>query len=307
MVKNHGGILIRAAAIFPGQGSEYPGMLSCIRKVPITDEVFGRINDVAKRNILEAMQDHAGQGLNDPVVSQLAVFGASACYWDLLREKEDFQCVAGHSLGFYAALHASCAVSLEDCAGIIINVQKAIESVSGSSSGLMASIMGLRTEQVEEICMQLDDVYVSNVNSVTQTVISGWKNAVQSACSMALEDGALTVKELAISYPLHSPLMDGIHDMIMPSIQSLQIREPKVPVISHLDGRPLDAEGIAHVLTTQLTEKVVWRDTVKAIRQMGINRFVEVGPSDVLSKLVRWIERDAQSFRAEELIPCQAS
>ena len=297
--------MLRAAAIFPGQGSEYPGMLSCIRMAPITDEVFGRINHVAGTDILEAAQDRTDHGLNDPVVSQLAVFGASVCYWHLLSRKEDFQSVAGHSLGFYAALYASGAVTLEDCAGIIMNVQKAIESVSGHKSGLMASVMGLRTEQVEEICRQLDDVYVSNINSLTQTVISGWKDAVQAACSMALEDGALTVKELAITYPLHSPLMNGIEDVIRPFIQSLSIREPKVSVVSHLDGRPLDAEGIAHVLTLQLTRKVIWRDTVKAIRQGGINRFVEVGPSDVLSKLVRWIERDAQSFRAEELVPCQ--
>jgi len=307
VVKYHGNILLRAAAIFPGQGSEYPGMLSCIRKAPITDEVFGRINQVAGRDILEAAEDQADHGLNDPVVSQLAVFGASACYWDLLRKKEDFQCVAGHSLGFYAALYASGAVSLEDCADLIINVQKAIDTVSKNRPGLMASIMGLRTEQVEEICGQLEDVYVSNVNSITQTVISGWKDAVQSACSMALEDGALSVKELAIAYPLHSPLMDGIEDAIGHAVSLLRISEPEIPVISHIDGNVLHCEGIARVLATQLTKKVLWRDTVKAIRQKGINRFVEVGPSDVLSKLVRWIERDAESFRAEELVPCPTS
>jgi [acyl-carrier-protein] S-malonyltransferase len=305
--KIHGGILLRAAAIFPGQGSEYPGMFSGIRKAPITDEIFGRINHIAKRNILEAAQDHTDYGLNDPVVSQLAVFGASASYWHLLSRKENFQYVAGHSLGFYAALYASGAVSLEDCAGLIINVQKAIEAVSDNKSGLMASIMGLRTEQVEEICRQLDDVYVSNVNSITQTVISGWKDAVQSACSMAFEDGALAVKELAISYPLHSPLMNGIEDVIRHIVTPLEIKEPKVPIMSHIDGNVLDCKGIARVLTTQLTRKVLWRDTVKAIRQEGINRFVEVGPSDILSKLVRWIERDAESFRAEELVPCQTS
>ncbi|MBI5633192.1 MAG: ACP S-malonyltransferase [Nitrospirae bacterium] len=299
--------MLKAAAIFPGQGSGYSGMLSCIRKAPITDEVFGRIMHVAKRDILDAAEGHAAYGLNDPVVSQLAVFGASASYWHMLRNKENFQYIAGHSLGFYAALYASGAVSLEDCAGIIMNVQKAIESVSGNKSGLMASIMGLRTEQVEEICSQLDGVHVSNINSITQTVISGWKDAVRTACSLALEDGALAVKELAIANPLHSPLMNGIEDVISHDVALLEIREPKVPVMSHIDSSPLDAEGIARVLSMQLTKKVRWSDTVKAIRQEGINRFIEVGPSDVLSRLVRWIERDAESLRAEELVPCQTS
>jgi len=296
---------LKAAAIFPGQGSEYPGMLTGLSSAPITAEVFGRIDHVAKRDILASVQGHAEHGLSDPVVSHLAVFGASACYWDLLRQRENFQCVAGHSLGFYAALYAAGALTLEDCAALIITIQQAIQTVSGQRPGLMASIMGLRTEQVEEICVQLEDVHVSNINSVSQTVISGWKDAVETACSMALEDGALAVKELAIPYPLHSPLMSSVQDLIMPFIQSLTIREPQVTVISHLDGSRLDAKGIAHVLATQLGRKVVWKDTVKAIRQMEINRFVEVGPSDVLSKLVRWIERDAQSFRAEELVPCQ--
>jgi [acyl-carrier-protein] S-malonyltransferase len=295
------------AAIFPGQGSEYPGMLSSIRKAKITGEIFSRINHVVGKNILEAAEDQTDHGLNDPVVSQLAVFGVSACYWHLLSKKEDFQSVAGHSLGFYAALYASGAVSLEDCAGIIVHVQKAIESVSGNKSGLMASIMGLRTEQVEEICSQLEDVYVSNVNSLTQNVISGRKDAVQSACSMALEDGALSVKELSIYYPLHSPLMNGIEDVIRHFVAPLEIKEPKVPVMSHIDSVPLHAGDIAHVLSMQLTRKVLWRDTVKAIRQSGIDRFVEVGPSDVLSNLVRWIERDADSLRAEELVTCQTS
>ncbi|MBI5847261.1 MAG: ACP S-malonyltransferase [Nitrospirae bacterium] len=298
---------MKSAAIFPGQGSEYPGMLSCLRKSPAADEVFGRINHVAERDILEAAQHLADYGTIDPVVSQLAVFGASASYWQMLGRMEDFQCVAGHSLGFYAAVYASGAVSLEDSAAIILKVQQAIEAVSGNTSGLMASIMGLRTEQVEEICMLLDDVYVSNVNSITQTVISGSKDAVQSACSMALEDGALSVKELAISYPLHSPLMSGIEDVIRNAIAPFEITDPKVPVMSHIDGSVLDSQGIARVISTQLTRKVLWRDTVKAIRQKGINRFVEVGPSDVLSKLVRWTERDAETYRAEELIVCQTS
>lgn len=296
--------MLRTAAIFPGQGSEYSGMLSGIRKSPVTVEVFSRIDHVAKRDLLEAALAHTDHRLSDPVVSQLSVFGASACYWQLLRKQEDFRCVAGHSLGFYAALYASGAVTLEDCAAIIIHVQKAIESISGGRTGLMASIMGLPTEQVEEICAELDDVYVSNVNSATQTVISGWKDAVQSACSMALEDGALSVKELPIAYPLHSPLMHGIEDMIRQAVAMLRIREPEVPVISHINGDVLQSEDIAGVLTAQLTQKVLWKDTVKTIRQKGINRFVEVGPSDVLSKLVRWIERDAESFRAEELVPC---
>jgi malonyl CoA-acyl carrier protein transacylase len=100
--------------------------------------------------------------------------------------------------------------------------------------------------------------------------------------------------------------MDGVEDIVRPFISSITIRDPAIPLFSHLDGALLDAAGIVRVLAGQLTRSVIWRDTVKAMKQQGITRFVEVGPSDVLSKLVRWIDRDTESLKAEELVPCQS-
>jgi len=295
-----------SAAIFPGQGSEYTGMLACIREEAILSDIFNRISAVAGSDILTAALSEGPAGLADIRISQLAVFGTSVCYWHLLRESERFHCLAGHSLGLYAALYAAGSVSLEDCADIILKVQEAIEMVSGNRPGLMASIIGLKTGEMEDICRETGGVYVSGVNSATQTVISGWEEHTRKACRAAQEAGALGSKELPISFPLHSPLMNGVEDIISPLLSSLGIREPAIPLLSHLDGYPLDAAGIVRVLTGQLTRKVLWRDTVKAIRQKGIDRFIEIGPSDVLSNLVRWVERDAEACRAEELVPCQS-
>lgn len=297
---------MRSAAIFPGQGSEYPGMLSCIRDAQITSDIFTALNAIAERDILTAALNESPQELADIRLSQLALFGTSACYWHLLREGERFDCLAGHSLGLYAALYASGSVSLEDCARIILKVQDAIETVTGNRTGLMASIMGLKTDEVETICRETGSVYVSNVNSATQTVISGWEAHTRKACGAAMKAGALGSRELPICFPLHSPLMRGVEDIISPFISSINIHAPAIPLFSHVDGALLDAAGIARLLTGQLTRSVRWRDTVKAIRQQGIIRFVEVGPSDVLSKLVRWIDRDAESLKAEELVPCQS-
>ena len=295
-----------SAAIFPGQGSEYPGMLSCIRDAGITSDIFGALSAIAGSNVLTAVLSEDPQELADIRISQLAVFGTSACYWHLLRESERFQCLAGHSLGLYAALYASGSVSLEDCARIILKVQDAIETVAGSRTGLMVSIMGLTTDEVEKICRETGGVYVSNVNAAAQTVISGWEEHTRKACSAAMRAGALGTRELPICFPLHSPLMDGVEDIVRPFISSITIRDPAIPLFSHLDGALLDAAGIVRVLAGQLTRSVIWRDTVKAMKQQGITRFVEVGPSDVLSKLVRWIDRDTESLKAEELVPCQS-
>jgi len=297
---------IRSAAIFPGQGSEYPGMAAGIGDAVILHDTFSRISAVAGRDLLAAALGGDPAGLRDARASQLALFGTSACYWRLLAECERFHCLAGHSLGLYAALYASGSVSLEDCAAIILQVQDAIELVSGNRKGLMASVIGLKTDEVERICSETGGVYVSNVNSATQIVISGWEEHTRTACRAALKAGALGVRELPISFPLHSPLMQGTEDMVGPFVTSITIQEPAIPLLSHLDGKPLDAPGISRVLCGQLTQKVLWRDTVKALSQRGIGRFLEVGPSDVLSKLVRWIERDSEIVGAEELVPCQS-
>jgi len=299
--------VIRSAAIFPGQGSEYPGMAACIREEVILHDIFSRISTVAGKDILAAALGEDPAVLTDVRASQLALFGTSICYWQLLTESEQFHCLAGHSLGLYAALYASGAVSLENCADIILKVQEAIEIISLNRKGLMASVIGMKTGEVERICRGIGGVYVSIVNSATQTVISGWEEQTREACSAAIKAGALGSRELPISFPLHSPLMQGIEDLVSPLVASMVIREPAIPLLSHLDGNPLDAAGISRVLCGQLTQKVLWRDTVKAIRQGGIERFLEVGPSDVLSKLVRWIERDSEILRAEELVPCQSS
>jgi [acyl-carrier-protein] S-malonyltransferase len=297
---------ILSAAIFPGQGSEYPGMAACVREGVILHDIFSRISEVAGKDILAAALGEEPADLTDVRVSQLALFGTSVCYWRLLAESERFHCLAGHSLGLYAALYASGSVSLEDCADIILKVQEAIEITSGNRKGLMASIVGLNAGEVERICSEIGSVYVSNVNSATQIVISGWEEQTREACRDAMKAGALGSRELPISFPLHSPLMQGVEDNISPSVALIAIREPSIPLLSHLDGNPLDAAGIFRVLCGQLTQKVLWRDTVKAIRQGGIKRFLEVGPSDVLSKLVRWIERDSEILRAEELVPCHS-
>jgi len=281
-------------------------MLSCIKEAGITSDIFTTLNAIAERDILTAALTENPQELADIRLSQLALFGTSACYWHLLRESERFDCLAGHSLGLYAALYASGSVSLEDCARIILKVQDAIEMVTGNRTGLMASIMGLKTDEVETICTETGSVYVSNVNSATQTVISGLEAHTRKACGAAMKAGALGSRELPICFPLHSPLMRGVEDIISPFISSINIHAPAIPLFSHVDGALLDAAGIARLLTGQLTRSVLWRDTVNAIKQQGITRFVEVGPSDVLSKLVRWIDRDTESLKAEELVPCQS-
>jgi len=295
---------MKTAGIFPGQGSEYPGMLECISEYELTKYVFGRINEISGKDIFRVTVEGPESRLREPLIAQLSVFGTSVCYWHLLNNQMDFNGLAGHSLGFYSALYAAGSIPLDDCIRIIIKVHEAIDSLMKDRSGLMASITGLKTEEVKNICNDTAEVFFSNINSASQIVISGSASGVKKACERALQAGALSVKELPIPYPLHSPMMDGIENILRPFINRIEIKKPSIPVISHLDNTVLDQKGISDVLCGQLSKKIMWRDTIKCFASSGINRFVEIGPSDVLSKLVRWIERDAESLRAEEVLDC---
>ncbi|GAB4483031.1 MAG: ACP S-malonyltransferase [Thermodesulfovibrionales bacterium] len=292
------------AAIFPGQGAEYPGMLDCIRGRREAARIFGRIEEVSGRQMPETA---VGDWLDDHLNAQLAVFGTSVCYWELLRGTVRFDRMAGHSLGFYAALCASGALALDDCVRVIMEVQTAIEAGSNGTPGGMASVLGLPEPRLEAICSRVGGVYVANVNSATQIVISGTKQSVSAASRLALEAGALAVKELPIRHPLHSPLMQGIEERLTPFVRTLAVSRPHVPLLSHLDASLLDVDGIRTTLAGQLVRKVAWRQTVTSLAAAGTGRFFELGPSDTLSKLVRWIERGAESVQAEEVLRCRAA
>lgn len=296
---------MKTAGLFPGQGSEYPGMLRYIAGYQITGEVFERINSISGRDIYSIALEGPEDTLRDSLHAQLAVFGASACYWRLLGSQTNFYGLAGHSLGFYTALYAAGSLSLDDCIRIIIRVNDVIKDITDNKKGLMASIMGLRADAVEDICKDSGYAFISGINSATQIVIAGIDTDVRKACEKAMLSGALNAKELPIPYTMHTPIMEGIDSALRPFISRIKIKKPAIPVLSHLDAKLLDRSGIEDVLCGQLSRTVNWRDTIKYFSDAGISRFLEIGPSDVLSKLVRWIERDAEVHKAEEALNCQ--
>lgn len=298
---------MKQAGIFPGQGSEYPGMALCVGEHEITQQVFHRIREISGMDVLSAATGTSPDGLRDPVVAQLAVLGTSVSYWGLLRAGEEFSGLAGHSMGFYAALHAAGSLDLDEAILMVLEAHRAIITASAGRPGRMAAVIGLKTQEVEELCRLRDTVYVSNVNSATQIVISGAPHEVRSVCDEALGAGALSVKELPIPFALHCPLMEGVGDLLEDFVGGLEVRQPAVPVISHLDGILLDRQGIKEVLRFQLSRPVLWRDTVTRFLGMGVSGFLEMGPSNVLSKLVRWIARDAECRTAEEVMNCQGA
>lgn len=285
--------------IFPGQGSEYLGMLRSLKGYTIVDKVFGEVKKLSGVDLYRFIMEGPLDTLKKPLNAQLSVFGVSVCYWELLKKRYKFKTLAGHSLGFYTALYASGAVGLKDSIKVIIEAQRAIEEISDNGRWAMTAIIGLRVDECEVLCANAGDVYVANVNSMTQVVISGKRDMVKYVTEKAIERGALSIREIDIPYPLHSPFMIGIGKRLMPFINGIRIEEPSIPVFDHTGRGFLKKQEIMSVLSEQLENKVLWRDVI-----MGLDShvFLEVGPSDVLSKMVKWIKRDAEVITAEEII-----
>jgi len=274
-------------------------MLRPLAGHPCAERVFSRIKELSGRDLYGLAMDGPEDALRSALNAQLSVFGASACYWELLKGRYGFSALTGHSLGFYTALYAAGSIGFEDAVKIIMEAHRAIEETAGEGQWAMAAIIGLKAEDCELLCAGAGGVYVANINSASQTVVSGKADMVKYVSGAAIEMGALSVRHLPIAYPLHSPFMAGIVERLSPVVRQMKISEPQIPVLDHTGGGRLDGEGIKGVLSGQLQRKVLWRD---AVLGMGADRFIEIGPSDVLTKLVRWVLRDAEVMSAETLI-----
>jgi [acyl-carrier-protein] S-malonyltransferase len=167
----------------------------------------------------------------------------------------------------------------------------------------MTAIIGLKSDIIDDICKGIPDVFVANINSATQVVVSGRLEQISKVEEVVLKEGALDVKRLDINVPLHSPLMKGVGDLIGEGIRNIELSGPGIPVVGHTNPEILDdVDKIRDVICNQLTRRVLWRDAVSFMQEQGVNEYIEVGPSDVLSKIIRWIHRDAIAITSEEIM-----
>lgn len=235
------------------------------------------------------------------------MYGDSVALWDSVSPKIRFSMLVGHSLGFYAALYAAGALGMEEGKEVISRAHAAILEVSSGVGGGMSAVIGLRSSLIGEICGRIHGVYVANINAGNQVVISGTADGLAAAEEAALVEGAFLVRRLAVNAPLHSPLMGGIEDLMDDALRGISIGKPVIPLVNHVSPGLLEsAEQIREVLRSQLTAKVLWRDAVLFMVESGATTFVELGTSDVLSRIVKWIRRDLVVCSPDEVAVMEA-
>ncbi|MBW2039479.1 MAG: ACP S-malonyltransferase [Deltaproteobacteria bacterium] len=208
--------------------------------------------------------------------------------WDLITE---------HSMGIYAALAAAGAMTFEDGLEMVKGIGIVLEEMGRKRPGGMATVIGLGREEMDGICQDVDDgLYVANLNASRHFVISGEVPSVKRGLELALKRGAISAQHLTFNAPLHSPLMEPIREKVRQLLGGFRINAPHTPLVCHWGGRPLSGpDEIREFLVEELCRPVDWEGCVRSLLAQGVTHFVEVGPSDTLTKLIRWIDRDVKA------------
>lgn len=281
------------AYIFPGQGSQFPGMAKELyENDALAREMFERANGILGFRITDIMFEGTAEQLKQTKVTQPAIFLHSVI---LAKCSPEFSpdMVAGHSLGEFSALVAAGALDFEDGLRLVSIRARAMQKACEANPGAMAAILALPADMVEAICAETEGTVVpANYNCEGQIVISGSCDAVAAASEKMKAAGAKRAILLPVGGAFHSPLMQPAAEELAEGIASVEFRQPVCPVYQNVTALPTtDPAEIRRNLLAQLTAPVRWTQTVLNMAADGADEFVETGPGKVLQGLLSKILR----------------
>ena len=284
------------AFVFPGQGSQFPGMCKDLYDAhKEAREMCQAADRLLGFSLTDVMFNGTADDLKQTKVTQPAVFLHSVVAQRLMTV-ETPNMVAGHSLGEFSALVACGALRFEDALLLVSARAQAMQAACEANPGTMAAVLGLPDEQVDEICKAQNGVVVAaNFNCPGQVVISGEIEAVEAACVALKEAGARRALRLPVGGAFHSPLMAPAAEELKAAILKTEFRKPFCPIYQNVSAKAeKEPEVIRENLLKQLTAPVRWTQSVQNMIADGASEFYEFGPGDVLKGLIRKINPDVQ-------------
>ena len=285
------------AFVFPGQGSQFVGMgKNLYESNPLAKELFDKADEILGFKITDIMFAGTDEQLKQTNVTQPAVFLHSVV--TALCQGDEFQpsMVGGHSLGEFSALVAVGALTFEDGLRLVAARANAMQKACEANPGIIAAIIGLPDEKVEEICAEVtaagNTVVAANYNCPGQLVISGSIEGINQACEKLKAAGAKRALPLKVGGAFHSPLMQPAKDELQAAIEKTAFAAPKCPVYQNVDGKPhTDPVEIKTNLIAQLTSSVRWTSSVQAMIADGADDFTECGPGKALQGMIGRIDK----------------
>ncbi len=292
---------MKHAYVFPGQGSQVPGMgKNHYESSAFAKKLFEQANEILGFRISDLMFNGTEEDLKQTNVTQPAVFLHSVIAFKSIDGPRP-EMVAGHSLGEFSALVANGGLSFEDALRLVAVRASAMQKACEANPSTMAAVIGLDDEKVEEICHVVQSetseiVVPANYNCPGQLVISGSLKGIDIACERLKAAGAKRALVLPVGGAFHSPLMEPAKEELKKAIETTTFYTPTCPVYQNVVAKAVThPEEIKKNLIEQLTGAVRWTQTVKAMIGDGAKKFTEVGPGKVLQGLINKIEKGAET------------
>jgi [acyl-carrier-protein] S-malonyltransferase len=293
---------MKRAFVFPGQGSQTPGMGQALAAAfAPARELFDEVDDALSQHLSRLMFEGPEDELMLTENAQPALLAASLAVMRVLESGGGFVIgrhaayVAGHSLGEYSALAAAGALSVGDAARLVKRRGQAMQKAVPVGIGAMAALLGIDIETAREIAETAADgqvCAVANDNGPGQIVVSGHRAAVERAVALAAAQGARRSIMLPVSAPFHSPLMAPVAEIMAEALAETRMDAPLAPVVANVTAVPTsDPAEIRELLVAQVTQMVRWRESIQAFAAEEVEEVVEVGAGRVLAGLVRRIDR----------------
>ena len=294
--------------IFPGQGSQAPGMgKNLAEQFAVARQVFEEADDALGFSISRLCFEGPAEELQLTENTQPAILTTSVAAYRAARENglDAPAFVAGHSLGEYSALVAAGVLELRDAVKTVRARGQYMQQAVPVGTGAMAAVIGGELRAIEDACEQARGEQVcavANSNSPNQVVIAGNAEAVDRAIEL-LKGVAKRVIKLKVSAPFHCALMKPAQDRLAQDLERLEFSEPAIPVVTNVDARPTTApHELRDALVRQVSAPVRWVESMQLLIEQGVDTFVEAGPGKVLSGLMRQTSRDVKTLNVEDVV-----
>lgn len=300
------------ALVFPGQGTQFVGMgRDLYEQSAAARNVFEQADAVLGFSLSKLCFRGPEEELNDTVNAQPAIVAMSAAMLAMLQEKMGDRLrpafVAGHSLGEYMAWLAGGVLDLPTVLCLVRERGRVMKDAGEKEPGAMAAVLGMDVAALQAICNEVGGVWLANDNSPGQTVLSGKKSALEAALQLAKARGAKKTVLLTVSIAGHSPLMASAAKAFAPTVETLPLVQAEVPVIANVTATPLvEPVDIRFEMLQHLTSGVRWVDSVRYMIARGVETFIEIGPKDVLSGLIRRIDRSVRAVHVGTVADAEA-
>ncbi len=292
---------VSVAFVFPGQGSQYVGMgRDLYENFKEAREIYNAADDVLGYALSEICFYGPEDAINETQNTQPAVLTTSIAALSTISLRPFM--VSGHSLGEYSALVAAGALAFKDAVALVSLRARLMQEAVPAGKGLMAAVIGLDRETLKVVCNEAKGyVAPANYNCPGQIVIAGEHDAVKDAMAKAIERDAKKAIPLSVSVPSHCELMKTVGEGLRQAVKGIEIAEPVISIVNNADARIITKAGeIRDSLIRQLSQPLLWEDSIKRMIEEGVDTFVEVGPGKVLSGLIRRINSGIRVFNVED-------